>query len=226
MPVFRLNRELVFPPPELAEPDGLLAVGGDLSPQRLLAAYQQGIFPWYSGDEPILWWSLSPRLVLFPEEFHLPRSLARTIKRGIYQVSADTAFAEVIAACAAVRQESGTWINQDMQAAYIRLHELGFAHSVECRFEGELVGGLYGLCLDRMFFGESMFALRDDASKVAVAALVSHARSSGIQAIDCQMTTAHMLRFGSRELDRQAFQELLEQLVQRIQPQERWRLQA
>lgn len=228
MPVFRLNRELVFPPPELAEPDGLLAVGGDLSPERLLAAYQQGIFPWYSGEEPILWWSLSPRLVLFPEEFHLPRSLARTIKRGVYQVSADTAFAEVIAACAAVRQESGTWINQDMQAAYIRLHELGFAHSVECRFEGKLVGGLYGVCLDKMFFGESMFSLRADASKVALAALVSHARNrnSGIAAIDCQMTTAHMLRFGSRELDRQAFQELLEQLVQRIQPQPRWRLPA
>ena len=224
MPVFRLSKELAFPPPELAEPDGLLAVGGDLSPQRLLAAYEQGIFPWYSGDEPILWWSLSPRLVLFPEEFHLPRSLARTIKRCIYQVSADTAFAEVIAACAAVRAETGTWINQDMQAAYIRLHELGYAHSVECRFEGQLVGGLYGLCLDRMFFGESMFALRDDASKVAVAALVSHARSSGIQAIDCQMTTAHMLRFGSRELDRPAFQELLEQLVQHIQPQPQWRL--
>ncbi|WP_417913229.1 leucyl/phenylalanyl-tRNA--protein transferase [Candidatus Electronema sp. TJ] len=226
MPVFRLNRELVFPPPELAEPDGLLAVGGDLSPERLLAAYQQGIFPWYSGEEPILWWSLSPRLVLFPEEFHLPRSLARTIKRGVYQVSADTAFAEVIAACAAVRQETGTWINQDMQAAYIRLHELGFAHSVECRFEGKLVGGLYGVCLDKMFFGESMFSLRSDASKVALAALVSHARQSGIQAVDCQMTTAHMLRFGSRELDRTAFQELLERFIQRIQPQTCWQLAA
>jgi len=224
MPVFRLNKEIVFPPPELAEPDGLLAVGGDLSPERLLAAYQQGIFPWYSGDEPILWWSLSPRLVLFPEEFHLPRSLARTIRRGIYQVSADTAFAEVIASCAAVRQESGTWISKEMQAAYIRLHELGFAHSVECRFEGKLAGGLYGVCLDRMFFGESMFSLRADASKVALAALVSHAKQLGIQAIDCQMTTAHMLRFGSRELDRPVFQELLERLIQRIVPQERWRL--
>jgi leucyl/phenylalanyl-tRNA--protein transferase len=222
MPVFRLNKEIVFPPPELAEPDGLLAVGGDLSPERLLAAYQQGIFPWYSGKEPILWWSLSPRLVLFPEEFHLPRSLARTIRRGIYQVSADTAFAEVIAACAAVRQEAGTWISKEMQAAYIRLHELGFAHSVECRFEGELVGGLYGVCLDKMFFGESMFSLRDDASKVALAALVNHARQIGIQAVDCQMTTAHMLRFGSREIDRPAFQELLDRLIQQVQPQERW----
>jgi leucyl/phenylalanyl-tRNA---protein transferase len=224
MPVFRLTKELVFPPSELAEPDGLLAVGGDLSPARLLAAYEQGIFPWYSGDEPILWWSLSPRLVLFPEEFHLPRSLARTIRRGIYQVSADTTFAEVIAACAAVRQETGTWISTEMQAAYIRLHELGFAHSVECRFEGELVGGLYGVGLDRMFFGESMFSLRDDASKVALATLVSHTKQLGIQAIDCQMTTAHMLRFGSRELDRPAFQELLERLIRQVQPQPRWHL--
>jgi leucyl/phenylalanyl-tRNA--protein transferase len=224
MPVFQLTNEIIFPPPELAEPDGLLAVGGDLSPARLLAAYQQGIFPWYSGKEPILWWSLSPRLVLFPEEFHLPRSLARTIRRQVYQVSADTAFAEVIAACAAVRQETGTWITQDMQAAYIRLYELGFAHSIECRFEGELVGGLYGVCLDKMFFGESMFSLRDDASKVALAALVNHAKQLGIQAVDCQMTTAHMLRFGSHELDRPTFQELLEQSVQRIQPQPRWRL--
>jgi leucyl/phenylalanyl-tRNA--protein transferase len=226
MPVFQLPEEIIFPPPELAEPDGLLAVGGDLSPARLLAAYQQGIFPWYSGKEPILWWSLSPRLVLFPEEFHLPRSLARTIKRGIYQVSADTAFAEVITSCAAMRQETGTWITKDMQAAYIRLHELGYAHSVECRFEGELVGGLYGICLDRMFFGESMFSYRTDASKVALAALVNQAKQLGIRAIDCQMTTAHMLRFGSRELDRSAFQELLEQSIQHLQPQPRWQLQG
>lgn len=224
MPVFRLSKELVFPPPELAEPDGLLAVGGDLSPARLLAAYQQGIFPWYSGNEPILWWSLAPRLVLFPEEFHLPRSLARTIRREIYQVSADTAFAEVIAACAAVRVKTGTWISKDMQAAYIRLHELGYAHSVECRFEGELVGGLYGICLDKMFFGESMFCLRDDASKVALAVLINYAKQSGIQAIDCQMTTAHLLRFGSRELDRPAFHELLDRLIRHVQPQAQWRL--
>ncbi|WP_417910580.1 leucyl/phenylalanyl-tRNA--protein transferase [Candidatus Electronema sp. PJ] len=227
MPVFQLPKEIVFPPPELAEPDGLLAVGGDLSPERLLAAYQQGIFPWYSGKESILWWSLSPRLVLFPEEFHLPRSLARTIKRRMYQVSADTAFAEVIASCAAVREEAGqgTWITKEMQAAYIHLHRLGYAHSMECRFAGKLVGGLYGVCLDRMFFGESMFSQRADASKVALAALVKQAKQLGIRAIDCQMTTAHMLRFGSRELERTAFQELLEQLIQHIQPQQHWQLE-
>ena len=224
MPVFRLPKEIVFPDPDLAEPDGLLAVGGDLSPARLLAAYQHGIFPWYSGKEPILWWSPAPRLVLFPEEFHLPRSLARTIRRGIFQVSADTAFAEVITACAKMREETGTWITQEMQAAYIRLHELGFAHSIECRIDGELVGGLYGLCLDKMFFGESMFSRKSDASKVALAALVSHARRVGIRAIDCQMTTAHLLRFGSRELNREDFHSLLDQLIRRIEPQECWRL--
>ncbi|CAK8711545.1 Leucyl/phenylalanyl-tRNA--protein transferase [Candidatus Electronema halotolerans] len=224
MPVFRLPKEIVFPAPDLAEPDGLLAVGGDLSPARLLAAYQQGIFPWYSGKEPILWWSPAPRLVLRPEEFHLPKRLARTIRQQVFQVCADTAFAEVITACAVVRAETGTWITQEMEQAYIRLHELGFAHSIECRFEGQLVGGLYGLCLDKMFFGESMFSRKTDASKVALAALVSHARQIGIQAIDCQMTTAHLLRFGSRELNRQDFSELLDRLIRRIEPQEYWRL--
>lgn len=227
MPVFRLNKEILFPPTELAEPDGLLAVGGDLAPARLLAAYQQGIFPWYSSEEPILWWSPAPRLVLLPEEFHLPKRLARTIRQNIFQISTDTAFAEVIAACAGVREElgKGTWITKEMQAAYIRLHELGFAHSVECRVEGELVGGLYGVCLDRFFFGESMFSRQTDASKAALAALVSHAQRIGLRAIDCQMTTAHLLRFGSREMRREAFQELLDQFIQSIQPQARWQLE-
>jgi leucyl/phenylalanyl-tRNA--protein transferase len=226
MSVFRLPKEIVFPDPDLADPDGLLAVGGDLSPARLLAAYQQGIFPWYSGKEPILWWSPAPRLVLLPDEFHLPKRLARTIRQQVFQVSADTAFAEVITACAKVREESGTWITQEMQQAYIRLHELGFAHSIECRVDGELVGGLYGLCLDKMFFGESMFSRKSDASKVALAALVSHAQRIGIQAVDCQMTTAHLLRFGSRELTRQEFQRLLEQLIRRIEPQHCWRMEG
>jgi leucyl/phenylalanyl-tRNA--protein transferase len=224
MPVFRLTNELVFPATDLAEPDGLLAVGGDLAPNRLLAAYEQGIFPWYSGKEPILWWSPVPRLVLFPAEFHLPKRLARTIRQQIFEVTADTAFAEVIANCAALRQEHGTWITPDMQAAYIRLHELGFAHSIECRKDGALVGGLYGVCLDRLFFGESMFSRQSDASKVALAALVNYAQETGIQAIDCQMTTSHLLRFGSRELEREAFQTLLEQYIQHIKPQEKWRL--
>lgn len=143
MPIFRLPEEIIFPDPQLAEPDGLLAVGGDLAPGRILAAYQQGIFPWYSDGEPILWWSPAPRLVLLPEEFHLPKRLARTMRQNIFEVRADTAFAKVIASCAAVRRDAGegTWITEEMQEAYIALHELGFAHSLESWHEGELVGG-------------------------------------------------------------------------------------
>ena len=226
MPVFQLPRENIFPDPQFAEPDGLLAVGGDLTPARLLAAYQQGIFPWYSEGDPILWWSPVPRLVLLPEEFHLPKRLARTIRKKVFEVRADTAFAEVISFCAAVRQENGegTWITEEMRNAYIQLHELGFAHSLEAWCEGELVGGLYGLCLDRVFFGESMFSRRSDASKVALAALIRNAEQLDIRLIDCQMTTSHLLRFGSREMNREEFEDLLEQFVQQIIPQKPWQL--
>lgn len=226
MPVFQLPDEIIFPDPQLAEPDGLLAIGGDLSAARLLAAYQQGIFPWYSEGDPILWWSPAPRLILLPEEFHLPKRLGRTIRKKIFEVRADTAFAEVIASCASIREESGegTWITEDMRNAYIHLHELGFAHSLECWFEEELVGGLYGICLDRIFFGESMFSRKSDASKVALVGLVQYAEQLGIRAIDCQMTTSHLVRFGSREMNRREFHELLEQFIQRIAPQAPWRL--
>ncbi len=226
MPVFQLPDEIIFPDPQFAEPDGLLAVGGDLSASRLLAAYQQGIFPWYSEDDPILWWSPAPRLVLLPEEFHLPKRLGRTIRKKIFEVRADTAFADVISSCASLRQEvgEGTWITAAMQDAYIHLHELGFAHSLECWFEGQLVGGLYGICLDRIFFGESMFSRKSDASKIALVGLIQHAEQLGIRAIDCQMTTTHLLRFGSREMQRQEFQDLLEQFIQDVEPQEAWRL--
>jgi len=226
MPLFQLGLDIVFPSPALAEPDGLLAIGGDLSAPRLIAAYQQGIFPWYSEGEPILWWSPAPRLVLFPREFHLPRRLARTIRKQVFTVTADTAFADVITACSSLRKESGegTWITDAMKTAYIHLYETGFAHSVECWRDGELAGGLYGVCLDQLFFGESMFSRKTDASKVALAALVRQAGKIGIQAIDCQMTTAHLLRFGSRALNRREFQELLDQSVQQITPQNKWRL--
>ncbi|MCI5222625.1 MAG: leucyl/phenylalanyl-tRNA--protein transferase, partial [Candidatus Electrothrix sp. AR4] len=168
----------------------------------------------------------APRLILFPEEFHLPKRLGRTIRKKIFEVRADTAFVDVIASCASIRKESGegTWITEDMQNAYNHLHEQGFAHSLECWFEGELVGGLYGICLDRIFFGESMFSRKSDASKVALAGLIQHAEQLGIRAIDCQMTTAHLLRFGSREMKRQEFLELLEQFIQRIAPQDSWRI--
>ena len=226
MPVFQLTNDIIFPAPNFAEPDGLLAIGGDLSAPRLITAYRQGIFPWFSEGDPILWWSPAPRLVLFPEQFHLPRRLGRTIRKQLFQVSADTAFADVISSCASLRKESGegTWITQVMKDAYIHLFELGFAHSVECWLEGELAGGLYGVCLDRVFFGESMFSRKSDASKIGLATLVQYAEEVGIRAIDCQMSTAHLLRFGSREIEREEFQEILERFIQTIVPQKKWRL--
>ncbi|PID72503.1 MAG: leucyl/phenylalanyl-tRNA--protein transferase [Desulfobulbus propionicus] len=224
MPVFRLSGKYIFPPTHLAEPDGLLAIGGDLSPARLITAYANGIFPWYSGDDPILWWSPAPRLVLFPEEFHLPRSLQRTINRQRFNVTADRAFAEVIASCANAphRKEQGTWITPAMQQAYSTLHELGFAHSIESWQDGELSGGLYGVCIDNFFFGESMFTKVTDGSKVALAALVAAAPKLGINIIDCQMTTAHLLRFGAREISREVFQEQLEANIDQCRPQKKW----
>ncbi len=226
MPFFRLTQALIFPSPEFAEPDGLLAVGGDLSPARLIMAYSQGIFPWFSMGDPILWWSPAPRLVLFPHEFHLPRRLRRTMAADTFQVSADTAFAQVVAGCATAsgRREKGTWITPEMQQAYCRLHELGFAHSIECRQDGRLAGGLYGVCLDGIFFGESMFTVVTDASKVALAALVQQALRLNLAMIDCQMTTEHLLRFGTREVSREVFQAQLEAHIDSCQPQEKWQL--
>nr|WP_321466557.1 leucyl/phenylalanyl-tRNA--protein transferase [uncultured Desulfobulbus sp.] len=224
MPVFRLTEALLFPSPEFAEDDGLLAVGGDLNPERLVMAYSLGIFPWYSHDDPILWWSPAPRLVLFPEEFHLPKRLARLIRAKTFTVTADTAFAEVLAGCATAsgRDEQGTWITPEMQQAYLELHKYGFAHSIECWQEGRLVGGLYGVCLDQIFFGESMFSRTSNASKVALATLVDLARQKEIALIDCQMTTEHLLRFGARELSREAFQEQLEEHIADCRPQKKW----
>jgi leucyl/phenylalanyl-tRNA--protein transferase len=226
MPVFRLIDEPIFPSPELAEPDGLLAVGGDLHPVRLVTAYSMGIFPWFSAGDPFLWWSPVPRLALYPAEFHLPRRLKRLLASNAFIVSADTAFAEVIAGCAIAprRRENGTWITAEMQQAYIRLHKLGFAHSIECWQDGQLAGGLYGVCLDRIFFGESMFARIANASKVALATLVQHTLRLGIILIDCQMTTSHLLRFGARELSRETFQAQLRAGIDQCLPQEKWRL--
>ncbi|WP_456473530.1 leucyl/phenylalanyl-tRNA--protein transferase [Desulfolithobacter sp.] len=226
MPVFQLPKEPLFPPPDLAQPDGLLAVGGDLSPTRLLAAYREGIFPWYSEGEPLLWWSPAPRLVLFPEKFHLPRRLARTMRRKIFRITADTAFRDVINSCGTLREKSGegTWITRDMIEAYSLLHELGYAHSIECWQDDTLAGGLYGVCLDRVFFGESMFTRIRDSSKVALAALVEHAIATGIAMIDSQMTTDHLLRFGAREVSREKFQDLLDRYIDGLRPQKKWRL--
>lgn len=205
-----------FPPVETAmtDPDGLLAAGGALTPDWLLAAYRRGVFPWYSGDQPILWWSPDPRLVLLPSQIKISRSLARTLRQQRYEVRLDTAFAEVVAACAVPREPSaGTWITPAMQAAYLRMHELGHAHSVETWCDGELVGGLYGVALGRVFFGESMFSRRSDASKVALAHLARHLEAKGVEMIDCQMTTPHLLSLGAREMSRAAFCERLAALT-------------
>ncbi len=207
MPVFRLTNDLIFPPTYLAEPDGLLAVGGDLSAERLLLAYRLGIFPWYSEESPILWWSPNPRLILLPEELKLSRSLQRVLRRGLFEVTFDRAFLEVITQCGQVRRKSGegTWIVPEMVDAYFRLHRLGYAHSVESWHEGELVGGLYGVAMGRAFFGESMFARVTDASKVAFVHLVELLRSLSFELIDCQVTTKHLQQFGAREIPRVQF---------------------
>ena len=203
MPVFRLSDRFVFPHPSNAEPGGLLAVGGDLSPGRLMLAYSQGIFPWYSDPDPILWWSPDPRLVLFPNELKITNSLRRVIRKGIFEVTVDRAFRRVIQACADVREE--TWITGEMVEAYVRLHQLGFAHSFESWHEGDLAGGLYGVALGRAFFGESMFAARTDASKVALVRMVQLLKEWNFDFVDCQTTTEHLKRFGAKEISREEF---------------------
>lgn len=207
MPLYRLSSQLVFPPAEFAEPDGLLAVGADLSPPRLLLAYSSGIFPWFNAEDPILWWSPDPRCILEPDGLHLSRSLRQTVRRDVFAVSCNRAFPQVVRACAEVRlhQGEGTWLSREMMAAYGRLHELGYAHSIECWQDGELVGGLYGVCLGRCFFGESMFHTRTDASKVALAWLCRQLEEKGFELIDCQLPNPHLLRLGAREIPRSEF---------------------
>ena len=215
MPVFQLTEKIIFPDPELAEENGLLAVGGDLSTERLLLAYSNGIFPWYSAGEPILWWCPSPRLVIFPDEFKVPKRLARFIKQQKYEITLDQAFQQVITACAktANRQEKGTWIDEDMIKAYTQLHEQGYAHSVECWLDDELVGGLYGIALGRIFFGESMFSRQSNASKVAFVYLAEKLLEKGFDLIDCQLKTEHLMQFGAREIPGAEFQDLLAKSV-------------
>ncbi len=201
-----------FPPLEqaLEEPSGLLAAGGDLSPARLIAAYRRGIFPWYSPGQPVLWWSPDPRAVLFPEEFHCTRSLAKTLRNGGFSYSMDGDFAAVIDGCAAPRAASpGTWITSDMRAAYLELHRLEHAHSIEIWRDGALVGGLYGVRLGGVFFGESMFSRERDASKAALAHLVAVCRRNSLAVIDCQLPSRHLTTLGSRTIPRSQFQALL-----------------
>ncbi len=204
-----LQREsLEFPPlnQALREPNGLLAAGGDLSPQRLVQAYRHGCFPWFQDGQPILWWSPDPRTVLFPAELHISRSLSKCLRQQRYRVTFDREFARVIQACAAPRAYAdGTWITTPMQHAYLELHRQGIAHSVEVWQHDELVGGLYGLAMGQLFFGESMFSRADNASKVGFATLVSHLKQWGFALIDCQMPTEHLHSFGARAISRKDF---------------------
>jgi leucyl/phenylalanyl-tRNA--protein transferase len=210
-----LQREnLDFPPLEKAmrEPNGLLAAGGDLSADRLIQAYRHGCFPWFQQGQPILWWSPDPRTVLFPDELHVSRSLAKLLRQQRYRVTFDQDFSAVIMACAAPRDYAdGTWITGSMQKAYIELHNRGLAHSVEVWDADELVGGLYGLAMGQLFFGESMFSRADNASKVGFATLVEHLRASGFVLIDCQMPTQHLESLGARSIPRKVFAEYLHQ---------------
>jgi leucyl/phenylalanyl-tRNA--protein transferase len=215
MPVYQLSEDLVFPSPHLASREGLLAVGGDLTRSRLLLAYSLGIFPWYSEGEPILWWSPDPRLVLYPNDLKISRSLDKIINKARFNVTVDCAFEQVIKDCARVRLENRerTWIVDEMVKAYCDLHESGFAHSVEAWADDRLAGGLYGVSLGKCFFGESMFTRISNASKVAFVALVNNLKSQGFAMIDCQITTGHLTRFGAREISRARYLDELDEAL-------------
>jgi leucyl/phenylalanyl-tRNA--protein transferase len=212
MPLHILEEEISFPHPSHADKDGLLAIGGDLSAERLLFAYSQGIFPWFDADSPILWWSPDPRMVLIPGEFKKSKSLVQSIRRKNYEVRFDEDFRNVIKYCAVTgsREEEGTWITREMIDAYTKLHELGYAHSVETYMDGRLAGGLYGVSLGKAFFGESMFFLQRDASKVALAALVDRTKEWGFHFIDAQQRTEHLRSLGARAIARSSFLKMLE----------------
>jgi len=215
MPIFLLTQELIFPPAETADHDGLLAVGGDLSPKRLLLAYKSGIFPWYDEDCPILWHSPDPRMVLEAENLRVNRSLRKFLRKNPYQLSMDTAFEEVITHCAYVQRpdQSGTWLTPEMIDAYITLHKQGYAHSIEAWKEDQLVGGLYGLSIGKIFFGESMFALAPNASKVAFVSLIQQLKEWDIQLVDCQVHTDYLEHFGAELWPRKRYLQALRQAV-------------
>ena len=220
--------KFVFPPPETASAEGLLAIGGDLSSERLLEAYRRGIFPWYSAGQPVLWWSPDPRTVLFPQQLKISRSLRKTLRHGEFRVTLDMAFCAVIDGCAAPRRNSpgaGTWITAEMRDAYCRLHAEGYAHSVEAWQGNELVGGLYGVSLGGAFFGESMFSLATDASKVALAHLVRQLDAWNFSLIDCQVASAHLFSLGAEEIPRSRFLALLAAALQAPGRHGAWRLE-
>jgi leucyl/phenylalanyl-tRNA--protein transferase len=228
VPVYQLSHELRFPPPEAADPSGLLAVGGDLSPKRLLLAYKMGIFPWYEAGLPILWHSPDPRMVLRPSEFRLSRSLRRQLRNSAFEIRLDTAFSTVIRACASKKRPEGdgTWITDEMMDGYDRLFELGYAHSAEAWLDDQLVGGLYGVSLGGCFFGESMFAYESNASKIAFATLVGQLVKWDFNLIDCQVHTDHLERFGATAWQRSDFLAALETSLDRETRRGPWRLEV
>jgi len=224
----RLGKDPGTPFPSTSEtldsPSGLLAWGGDLQPERLLAAYRSGIFPWYTEGQPILWWSPAPRCVIFPGQVYLSTRTRRRYNSGVYHLTADTAFSEVVSGCAEPRgNDSGTWITRDMRAAYTRLHRLGHAHSLEVWEDDYLVGGIYGLALGSVFFGESMFSRRTDASKVALVALCRQLHGRGFDLLDCQVGNPHLITMGGQEIDRDTFEALLARSIESPQPGGSWR---
>ena len=226
--MFRLSAhpsDLRFPPVEQASPDGLLAIGGDLQPERLLEAYRHGIFPWYNDDQPILWWSPDPRTVLFPDKLHISRSLKRSLRPGLFNVTLDRCFRDVMQHCARPRPQypdGGTWITAEMLEAYTFLHELGYAHSVETWQKGQLVGGLYGVALGGAFFAESMFTRASDASKVALVSLVHQLQTWGFLLMDCQQSSPHVTALGAESIPRRDFLDHLTAALGMTERRGRW----
>jgi len=218
--------ETQFPSPDSASEEGLVAVGGEITTVRVLSAYRQGIFPWYSEDQPVLWWSPEPRAVLYPENIKISRSLKKTLRKQVFRVTADQAFNEVIRGCAGPRIQSpggGTWITDEMMLTYTQLHQMGYVHSVEVWHDEKLVGGLYGLALGSAFFGESMYSHAPDASKVALVHLAKIAASHGIDFIDCQLPTEHLSRMGAINISRKEYLEILKDALKNDERTEHWR---
>lgn len=215
MALFKLSSELIFPPVGFSEPDGLLAYGGDLSPDRLLLAYRSGIFPWFSKDEPVLWWSPDPRFVLYPNKLKVSHSMSKILEKGIFRVSTNQCFAEVMAQCAEIKRKDqhGTWITDEMITAYTQLHKLGFAQSVEVWQNDELVGGLYGIKIGACFFGESMFSKVSNASKAGFITFVRQQAAEGLQLVDCQVHTSHLESLGAEMVPRKQFLEQINALL-------------
>jgi leucyl/phenylalanyl-tRNA--protein transferase len=216
LPIFVIDKELYFPPPHLAEPDGLLAIGGDLSTERLLLAYRNGIFPWYEGEH-ILWWSPDPRFVLFPEELKVSRTIKRLQKKHAFEFTVNKSFAEVIRHCGKITRpgQEGTWITEEMEKAFNRMHELGYAHSAEVWMDNELVGGLYGIRLGNVFFGESMFSRLSNASRYAFVHYVQLLQSEGVRLVDCQVHTEYLESMGARMIGGKDFLKLLDELIEK-----------